>query len=92
MAKTIKMNKYIVMFSLFFIFLIVTCSLGYREGYVDNIITGPGGNKLVINATKFNLISSNGKFPTKVEADNIFLKKHFDLFQPKQNLILHLLL
>lgn len=49
MAKTIKMNKYIVMFSLFFIFLIVTCCLGYREGYVDNIITGPGGNKLVIN-------------------------------------------
>ena len=49
MAKSSKMNKYIVMFSIFFIFLIVTCVLSYQEGYVNNTITGPGGNKLVIN-------------------------------------------
>ena len=42
---------------------------------------------MVINATKFNLISSNGKFPTKVEADNIFLKKHFVVGYKKQDAI-----
>lgn len=34
-------------------------------------------DNLNINATKFNLISSNGKIPKKVEADNIFINNSF---------------
>ena len=42
-------------------------------------------NNLVVNATKFNLISSNGKLPTKIEANNIFLKNKFGVVYKKEN-------
>lgn len=49
MGKMIKMNKYIVIFALFFVLFIVCQSIGYKEGYISETITGPNDNTLVIN-------------------------------------------